>query len=103
MKRPKNIGSYPSESEYSNGCTLLNKEQEIIFIKLTGLLGYSHDEYNDFPKKYAPDGLIPALRNQLTAKLQSGMLNDESDGRRIGNLIDLLEQELAPSDRYPHK
>ncbi|MGA5690511.1 hypothetical protein [Cytobacillus pseudoceanisediminis] len=94
MKRPKNIGSYPSKSDYSKGHTTLNKEQEILFVKLTGVLSYSNDEYNDFPKKYAPDGLILVLRNQLTAKLQSGMLN-KVEGEKVVNLIDLLEKKLG--------
>ncbi|WP_281975962.1 hypothetical protein [Halobacillus litoralis] len=93
MMRPKYIGSYPSESEYSSGHTPFNKEQENLFIQLTRILGYSHEEYNDFPIRYAPDGLILALRNQLTAKIQNGMLN-KNEVETVGNLIDLLENKL---------
>ena len=93
MKRPKRIGSYASESEYSKGYTPLNKEQKAIFLRLTQVLEYTNGEYDDFPDKYAPDGLILVLRNQLTAKLQNGGIN-ESECEKVSNLINLLEREL---------
>lgn len=43
---------------------------------ISKILNNSHDKYNNFPKSYAPEGIISILRDQVRAKLEYETINE---------------------------